>query len=129
MPIKFKVVAKGQPGVPGGGVKKYYANPVMEDELDLDELTESIEKICTVSGADIRAVVYALVDVATNGLGNSRIIRLSDLGSLRVSLNSEGKDTPGEVKSSSIKKASIIFTPGPRLKEMLARAKFVKEEG
>jgi hypothetical protein len=56
MPIKFKVIAKGQPGVAGGGEKKYYAGPVMNGELDLNGLTRSIEKICMVSGADIRAV-------------------------------------------------------------------------
>jgi hypothetical protein len=63
MAIKFKTIQRGQPGVAGGGVKKYYAIPVMDGELNLDGLTKAIEKICTVSGADIRAVLYALVDV------------------------------------------------------------------
>jgi len=29
MAIQFKVIEKGQPGVVGGGVKKFYASPVM----------------------------------------------------------------------------------------------------
>ena len=53
MSVKIKTVAKGQPGVVGGGDKKYYAVPVAEGEMDLDALTKAIEKICTVSGADI----------------------------------------------------------------------------
>jgi hypothetical protein len=48
MPIKFKVIEKGRPGVSGGGEKKYYASPVMDGELSLGDLTTAIEKICTV---------------------------------------------------------------------------------
>jgi hypothetical protein len=59
MAIKFKVIEKGQPGVPGGGEKKFYASANMSGEMTLNGLTKSIEKISTVSGADIRAVLYA----------------------------------------------------------------------
>ena len=126
MPVKFKTIAKGQPGVSGGGEKKYYAVPVAEGEMDLDALTKSIEKISTVSGADIRAVLYALVDVSIDGLSRGAIIRMGDLGSLRISANSEGRATPEEVNSACIKKANIIFTPAARLKELLKNLKFVK---
>lgn len=127
MAIKFKVIEKGQPGVVGGGTKKYYASAVMDGETDLDELTASIEKICTASGADIRAVLYALVDVSVDRLSKGTIVRLGDLGSMRVSLSSEGMATAEEVKASSIKNASIIFTPGSRIKEMLSTVKYQKQ--
>lgn len=127
MAIKFKVIEKGQPGVVGGGTKKFYANPVMDGEVNLNDLTKAIEKICTVSGADIRAVLYALVDVSIDNLANGTIVRLGDLGSMRISLSSEGKATADEVKSSAIKSSGVIFTPGTRIKEMLATAKFQKE--
>lgn len=127
MAIKFKVIEKGQPGVVGGGTKKFYANPVMDGEVNLNDLTKAIEKICTVSGADIRAVLYALADVSIDNLANGTIVRLGDLGSMRISLSSEGKATADEVKSSAIKSSSVIFTPGTRIKEMLATAKFQKE--
>ena len=126
MSVKIKTVAKGQPGVVGGGDKKYYAIPVAEGEMDLDALTKSIEKICTVSGADIRAVLYALVDVSIDGLDRGAIIRMGDLGYFRISANSEGKATPEEVNGACIKKANIIFTPATRLKNMLNNLKFVK---
>jgi len=45
MAIKFKVIERGQPGVPGGGEKKFYATAVMAGELSLAELTKAIEKI------------------------------------------------------------------------------------
>ena len=127
MAIKFKVIERGHPGVVGGGVKKFYATSVLEGEISLTDLTRQIEKICTVSGADIRAVLYALVDVAVDNLNNGRIVRLGELGSLRPTLSSEGKTTAEEVTAAAIKEAGVLFTPGTRIKEMLAAVKFVKE--
>jgi predicted histone-like DNA-binding protein len=127
MAIKFKVIERGEPGVVGGGTRKFYASPVMDGEMDLSDMTKAIEKICTASGADIRAVLYALVDVAVDNLAKGRIVRLGELGSMRVSLSSEGLTTADDVKASSIKSSSVIFTPGSRIKEMLGAVKFQKE--
>lgn len=118
MSIKYKVIIRNQPGVVGGGDKKYYASAKTTGEVDIDELTRDIEKISTVSGADIRAVLYALVDVAANELADSNIVRLGDLGSLRVSLRSSGYDAPSAVNGSAIKGSKVIFSPGKKLKEM-----------
>ena len=126
MPVKFKVIERGQPGVTGGGEKKLYAMPVMDGEQTLADLTKAIEKICTVSGADIRAVLYAMVDVAIDSLGDGTIVRLGDLGSLRISISSEGKATAEEVNASAIKGNSVNFTPGSRIEEMLATVKYQK---
>ena len=69
----------------------------MDGELTLAGLTKAIEKICTVSGADIRAVLYALVDVAVDSLADGTIVRLGDLGRLRITISYEGKATVEEV--------------------------------
>lgn len=127
MPVIFKVIKRGKPGVVGGGVKKNYAVPVTMGELTLVDLTNSIEKRCTVTGADIRAVVYALVDVAIENLTQGHIVRLGDLGSLRITLSSEGMDLEDQVTSDTIKKAGVIFTPGSRIKEMFLTMKYHKE--
>jgi predicted histone-like DNA-binding protein len=101
----------------------------MSGEWDMDRLTQSIEKICTVSGADIRVVLYVLVDVAVDGLDDGAIIRLGDLGSIRVTLRSEGRAKAEEIDASYIKKSGIIFTPGIRIKKTLENVKFVKTDG
>lgn len=126
MAVKFSVIEKTQPGIPGGGVKRFYASVKQQGEANIQELTTSIEKISTVSGADTRAVLYALVDVISQELSNGRIVRLGDLGHLRVSLRSEGKDSPQEVTASSIKGARFIFTPGTLLKKTLKTLTFQK---
>lgn len=118
MSIKYKIIKRGQSGVVGDGEKKYYASAKMTGEADIDELTDDIEKISTVSGTDIRAVLYALVDVAVDELADSNIVRLGDLGSLRVSLSSSGYSSPGEVNASAVKGVKVIFSPGKKLKLM-----------
>ena len=126
MAITIKSVERPQPGVAGGGVKKYYAAPVHGKEITLEDLTKRIEKTSTVNGADIRAVLYAMVEEAVDGLSEGRIIRLGDLGSMRISLSSEGKDTADEVTAAAVKKAGVIFTPGSKMQNMLKTAKYTK---
>jgi predicted histone-like DNA-binding protein len=126
MPVQIKSIERPQPGVVGGGVKKFYAIPVHDREVTLEGLTRAIEKTSTVNGADIRAVLYATVEEAVAGLEDGKIIRLGDLGSLRVTLSSEGKDTAEEVTAATVKRVSVIFTPGKKLREMLQNVKFTK---
>lgn len=124
--LKFNIIERGQPGVVGGGEKKFYASVQMNGELTLEGLTKTIEKISTVSGADIRAVLYAMVDAMEASLANGNIVRLGELGSLRVSLKSNGEEKAEDVKSSSIKNSKVIFTPGKRIKVLMGNLRYTK---
>lgn len=126
MAIKFKVIEKGQPGVTGGGVRKYYASNQSSGEMTLAKLTNSIEKVSTVSGADIRAVLYAMVDVMKASLADGQIVRLGELGSLRINISSNGEETAEKVSAKSVKGAKTVFTPGSDLKELLKTLKYEK---
>lgn len=129
MALKFKALERGEPGVAGGGTKKFYAAAVSDGEVDIDGLTERIEQISTVSGADIRAVLYALIDVIPNELDDGRIVRIGEVGSMRISISSNGEANAGAVNASSIKSARIIFTPGRKLKKMLKSLDYQKVSG
>jgi predicted histone-like DNA-binding protein len=126
MSIKIKAIERGQPGVQGGGTKKYYASAQTSGEMTLNKMTKAVEKISTASGADIRAVIYALMDVMRDSLADGQIIRLGELGSLRVSISSEGEDTADKVSAASVKNAKVIFTPSKELKDMLKTLDFEK---
>lgn len=126
MAIKFKVIERGQPGVVGGGEKKFYASSNVSGEKTLAGLTRDIEKISTVSGADIRAVLYAMVDAMQSSLEEGQIVRLGELGSLRINISSEGKATEKEVTASAVKGAKVVFTPGNGLKDMLLTLRYEK---
>ncbi|MFC2138281.1 HU family DNA-binding protein [Bacteroidota bacterium] len=126
MSIKFYVIEKGQPGVSGGGVKKFYASTKANGEVSLAGLTKSIEKMSTVSGADIRAVLYAMVDVMINELSDGKIVRLGELGSLKVNISSEGRDSSDDVNAKCIKNSKVNFSPGKQIKEMLHNLEYQK---
>ena len=126
MSIKFNVIERGEPGVAGGGTKKFYASSITDGEVDIEGLTKQIEKISTVSGADIRAVLYSLVDIVPDILADGKIARIGEIGYFRVSISSNGHDTAEEVNGSSVKSSKILFTPGPKLKSMLKTLDFKK---
>ena len=126
MAIKFQVIERGQPGVAGGGEKKYYASTVSSGELTLEDMTALIEESSTVSGADIRAVLYAMVSTMTKSLAKGEIVRLGDLGSLRMSISSDPSDTENKVSASNIRGVKTVFTPGAKLKDAMKVMKYEK---
>ncbi|MCL2131168.1 MAG: DNA-binding protein [Lentimicrobiaceae bacterium] len=126
MAIRIKAIERRLPGEKEEDKTKFYAVPVHDREVSLESLTTAIEKTSTVNGADIRAVLYAMVEEAVIGLSEGRIIRLGDLGSLRITLHSEGKEKAEEVTAAAVKRTGVIFSPGKRLRDMFKVAKFTK---
>lgn len=120
--IKFKVVQKGQPGVAGGGTKKYYANIITDGEATIDDLVKDIEKFSSLSEPDIRGVIVALENVIQNKLAEGKIVRLEKLGSLYPALSSEGVEKAEDLTSKNIKEVYINYRPGDRLKKAIADA-------
>ncbi|MDZ7806171.1 MAG: hypothetical protein U5K71_03550 [Gracilimonas sp.] len=97
MSIKYNIIQKGTPGIVGGGDKKFYASNKVTGQAGIDELTDRIEKISTVSGSDIRAVLYGLADVVPSLLRDGLSVNISDLGFFRVSISSDPSDAEEEV--------------------------------
>lgn len=125
MAIKYNVIEKTNPRDPSAP-KKFYASSFITGKADIDNLTKRIEKISTVSGADIRAVLYAIVDVVPDILREGNSVTMGNLGAFRVSLSSTPSDTAEDVTSSSIKSARIIFRPGREFKDMLKTLQYEK---
>ncbi len=124
--IKYKVSEKGQPGVTGGGVKKFYAQVVYGDEVTVDDLSKEIEKFCSLSEPDVRAVILALENVIQNKLSEGRIVRLEKLGSLYPAISSQGEAKAEDVDANSIKSVSVNYRPGVRILAAMNDAGFKK---
>ena len=82
MSIKYKVVERGQPGVSGGGNKKWYATISTDGETSVDELVAQIEKFSSLSEADIRGLNIAIEKPKNQELSKGKILILEKLGSL-----------------------------------------------
>lgn len=126
MSIKYKLIERGQPGVAGGGRKKWYANVYNDGEVTIDDLVKKIEKFSALSEADIRGVIIALENVIQDELVNGKIIRLDKLGSFYPSLSSEGVENEEDFTVANIRSAKVNYKPGRRISNALSTATFKK---
>jgi len=128
MPIKYRVISKGQPGVVGGGTQKFYANIATDGEVTMDDLVKEIEKFSALSEPDIRGVVIALENSIQSKLADSKIVRLEKLGTFYPTLSSEGKDAAEKVDAKSVRKVGVNYRPGKRILDAMRGAGFRKTE-
>jgi predicted histone-like DNA-binding protein len=128
MAIKYKLVEKGEPGVVGGGTKKWYARCITDGELTIDDLVEQIEKFSALSEADIKGVIIALENVIQNAIADSKIVRLEKLGSLYPSISSKGANLEEDfVANTMIEKVNVRYRPGKRIADSVRNAGFKKQ--
>lgn len=101
----------------------YYAQIAPVTPLKLDDIVRRIEKTCTVSSADIKAVLDALQHEIVESLRAGNSVRLGDLGSFRATLSSSGVEAPENVSASLIKSVRVRFTPGAKMNEIFGNLK------
>lgn len=101
----------------------YYAQVAPVTPLKLDDIVRRIEKTCTVSSADIKAVLDALQHEIVESLRAGNSVRLGDLGSFRATLSSSGVETPEKVSAALIKSVRVRFTPGAKMNEIFGNLK------
>lgn len=126
MSIKYTVIERGEPGVTGGGTKRWYAQVKTDGEMSIDDLVKEIEKFSALSEADIRGVIIALENVIQKELANSKIIRLDKLGSFYPSLSSGSAESEEKFNVNLIKGAKVNYRPGKRITDALSTASFTK---
>ena len=105
---------------------RYYAQAQARGDVNIREMAERIQSTCTVTKADVYAVLISLEDVVKEAIQNGEIVRLGELCTLQVGLSGKGTLTEEEFEDSQIKKARINFRPGPVLAGALESLKFTK---
>ena len=125
--LTYSVVEKKDPQFPSLE-GKYYAQAQARGVANIREMSDRIQKMCTVTRTDVLAVLIALEDVVSDCLANGEIVRLGELGSLQVSLSGKGTDKAEDYHDGLIDKAKILFRSGPTLSTMLGTLKFERVE-
>ena len=98
---------------------KYYGHVQANGEASVREMAERIQMNCTVTKADVYAVLVALEDVIIDALKSGEMVRLFELGTLQIGISSQGAVTEKDFDDSLIKKARINFRPGTALNSIL----------
>lgn len=123
--VTYSVVPRYNPSEKGTP-PKYYAQAQASGDVSLREMSERIQQTCTVTKADVYAVLVAMEDVITEALKSGEIVRLGDLGTLQIGLNGKGALTEEDYEPSLIKRARINFRPGTALAGALTSLSFAK---
>lgn len=117
MSVKYSVVVRKNPSKitePG----KFYAHAQAYGEMDFDALCEDVNGRCTVTKADVSAVIESVLETMKQALAKGQIVRLGSFGSFQIGLRSEGAKTEKEYTSSMICGTKISFRPGKLLSNM-----------
>ena len=105
---------------------KYYAQAQASGDVNIREMSERIQASCTVTKADVYAVLVSMEDVIIDALKSGEIVRLGDLGTFQIGVSGKGTLTVEENDSSLIQKARINFRPGIALSGILTNLTFAK---
>lgn len=125
--LTYSVVERKNPRFPDKE-GKYYAQIQSQSVLDNKELIKRLDKGCIVGKPDIVSVLITLEEVVAQALCNGEIVRIGELGSLSLSVSSDGCQRLEEFKSKNITKVRVIFREGRTLKNEIACMKFKKVE-
>ena len=84
--------------------------------VDTQELGEAISQQCTVTPADVHAVLRALPSVMANYMESGRSVHMDGLGAFyyKLSCAGQGVDSPEEVGIQQVKSIRVQFIPARR---------------
>jgi predicted histone-like DNA-binding protein len=124
--MKYKVIERKNPQTPEKS-GKYYANAVNAGKFTIKSFAKEIAGRSSLTKGDIENVLENFLDELPTFLKLGLSVQLGDFGTLRLSLSSEGADTPEAFKSDMIKGPKVIFTPGVDLKNALKDISYEEE--
>ena len=114
--MKYKVVERKKPGTQDF---KYYGTVVLGEPVGLRAIIKEIEEKCTLTQADIVAVLFALESAVSKHLLNGQSVRFGTLGSFRPTITSEGASAGSVWAPTMVKKVRAVFTPAGQRKQKL----------
>ena len=75
----------------------------------------------TASDGDVALVLLSVIRCMQEALLRGETVQLGALGNFRLSIGSSGVVNAGDFQASMIRKPRIIFSPGLKLREMIAK--------
>ena len=115
--MQYKIIERRKPGTQDF---KFYGTIVLGEPVGLRKIIEEIEEKCTLTQADIVAVLYALESAVSKHLLAGQSVRFGTLGSFRPTISSEGATSAATWEPNMIKKVRAVFTPSGQMKQNLS---------
>lgn len=102
----------------------YIPQPVAGQPIGVDEIARQINNMCTVTPADVAAVLEALQIVIARNLSQGNSVRLGKVGSFWVKMNTTAETAPDDVSAENIKEVGVKFRANAELKKLLNEVRF-----
>lgn len=114
---KYKLVKRGHPGKPDSP-KKWYATPLSESPQTVKVMTRVATENTTLAPKELEAALELLGNYARQQLLQGHSVKVGDLGTLRITIQSEGvEDITQYNPQTMIKGARILFTPSKEFRD------------
>ncbi len=127
MSVKFRLVERRNLGKDADvAPRKMYAYAVNNGFVTFNELCTDIAENCTLTSADVKAVLDRMNYELDKNLRAGRIIQFGEIGNFRMAVGSTGALEEKDFTTSQIKKPRIVFTPGKRLQDTRSTTNFEK---
>lgn len=118
MKQKFKAVSKVNPLKPKDA-PKYYPAPVYTGTYSLDDLSQYISNISTVSEIDVAAVLRAFVKVFPEILQKGNRIDLEGIGMFSLGFETSSSDKIEDVSAHNVTRVRLKFAAEHKLKKAI----------
>lgn len=127
MAMKFRLIERRNLGKDAAAApKKMYAQAVNNGYVTFNELCDNISELCSLTSADVKAVLDRMNYELDRNLKAGRIVQFGEIGNFRLSVGSSGSVKEEDFSSSQIRKPKIIFTPGAKLRSTRTNTSFEK---
>lgn len=128
MAIKYRLINRRNLGKDvEENPRKFYAQAVNNGYTSFDELCAEISELCSLTSADVKAVMDRMNYTLDKHLRAGRIVQFGEIGSFRMAVGSTGSVTEAEFKNGQIKEPKIVFTPGSKLRTTRKISSFEKD--
>jgi predicted histone-like DNA-binding protein len=92
--------------------------------VGIQEIAKEIEERSALSLGDVQSVLSNMVEILPLFLKLGQTISLEGFGSFRISVTSEGTQTPEELTARNVKGVKLIFLPSVELKRNIEGMSF-----
>jgi predicted histone-like DNA-binding protein len=125
--MKYRLIQKANPLEPENK-RKWYASPVKAGTINNYQLSKGIADKSSLTRGAVMNVIENMVDEIPKYLIEGYSVNLNNFGTLRLSLSSEGVNTPDSFTGDNVKNMRVVFTPSPEFKKTLQNINFEKSE-
>ena len=125
--MKYKLIQKVNPLEPDSD-RKWYSSPVKTGTINNYQLSKGIAAKSSMTRGAVLNVIENMVDEIPKYLMDGYSVNLNNMGTLRISLSSEGVNSPEDFTDDNIKNMRVVFTPSPEFKKSLKNIKYEQSE-